>query len=154
MSATGHDLFALVPVGVNPEDVFRKLYPDYDGAPLVVFCLVRAECFRNLFAKGKVFLTPEKKAQCEDIYAVYPLRVAKPAAIKAISKALDDVPFDRLIKLTKAFADEVEKWGPQSKKFIPYPATWFNRRQFEDDPITWKRDSNEKTGQKHEGGFV
>lgn len=79
----------------------------------------------------------EKKLdeQVEAVYQAYPRKVGKKAAQKKIRKALEeDVEFDELIKAVKLFADSV---SGKEKKFIPYPATWFNQGRWEDDPEEW-----------------
>jgi len=75
----------------------------------------------------------------EDIYAAYPRKVGKQAAIKAIKKAEKQVQdgdhggWAYLLKQTKAFADAVATWSKDEKQFCPFPATWFNQGRYEDD---------------------
>ena len=70
-----------------------------------------------------------------EIYKAYPRKVAKPAAIRAIEKAMKIRPAAELLKLTVAFAATQLKNDP----FTPHPATWFNQQRFADDPETWDR---------------
>lgn len=76
----------------------------------------------------------EKKdlsADADEIYQVYPRKVGKPKAIKAINKALTQTtPLDLLIKV-KQYAELV---ADKDKKYIPHPATWFNEERYNDDP--------------------
>lgn len=72
----------------------------------------------------------------EEIYQAYPKRVGKPAAKLKIKKALAEVPFERLLELTIAYAQAVNGQDPQ---FVPHPATWFNQARYNDDPSTWTR---------------
>lgn len=77
----------------------------------------------------------------EAIYKTYPRKVGKAAAIKAIAKALrlsDHSPAG-LLNATRRYADAVAKWPAEDKKFIPHPATWFNRGSYDDDPKEWQR---------------
>lgn len=64
------------------------------------------------------------------IFAVYPKKIAKPAALKAINKALKKIDFETLLAKTKAFAVSCLDRDAQ---FIPYPATWFNQERYSDD---------------------
>ena len=91
----------------------------------------------------------------ERIYAAYPRKVARGAAIKAINAAIkllartcssngDDVAAWLLVKV-EAYAASDEGKGrlrlngqPDSPmKCIPYPATWFNQERYLDDPKEW-----------------
>lgn len=74
----------------------------------------------------------------EEIYAAYPKKVAKPAALRAIRRALKDHAPEFLLDRTKVFATTYTG-DPQ---FIPYPATWFNNHRFNDDPATWRGNFN------------
>jgi hypothetical protein len=78
-------------------------------------------------------LKSEKDAEALAIYQAYPLKVNKPAALKAITKALKDTEVDKLLAITRRFALA----RPPGTPYTPHPATWFNGRCFEDDPATW-----------------
>lgn len=81
----------------------------------------------------------------EDIYAAYPRKVARTEALAAIAKALRTVPAERLLDRTKAFAAAVAQWPEGSEQFVPYPATWYKRGSYDDDPSAWERhDPNHK----------
>ncbi len=80
-----------------------------------------------------------KRGQAEAIYAAYPRKVGKKAALGMIAKALREVEFARLLERTQAYAKAVESWPEADKGFVPYPATWFNRGSYDDDPQTWVR---------------
>lgn len=77
--------------------------------------------------------SPEREKQVESIYSAYPKKVARPEALKAIGKALESFPFERLLDRTQAYA----KARNGNLDFVPHPATWFNNHQFNDDPSTW-----------------
>ena len=72
--------------------------------------------------------------QAEMIYEAYPRKVARPAAIQAIRRALQAKSFDWLLERVQKYAACVEG---SSKKFIPHPATWFNQARYDDDPKEW-----------------
>lgn len=65
----------------------------------------------------------------EEIYKIYPRKAAKPAALKAIRKALKEIPFVTLQRHVRIYAMRV---AGKDIEFIPHPATWFNQRRWED----------------------
>ena len=67
--------------------------------------------------------------EAEAIYSAYPRKVGKPAALKAIAKALVKKP--DLLATVKAFADYHAKCGTEDQ-YIPHPATYFNQERFND----------------------
>ncbi len=69
----------------------------------------------------------------EEIYRLYPRKVAKPKALKAIRIALQKIPFNDLLSKTQDFA--AARNGDVA--FCPHPATWFNEERYNDDPSTW-----------------
>jgi hypothetical protein len=81
-----------------------------------------------------------KLDDAERIYNIYPRKIAKAGAIKAITKAIKDTGNAAAIEAaTKGYAKAVAAWPEDDKKFIPHPATWFNRGSYEDDPGEWER---------------
>lgn len=70
----------------------------------------------------------------ELIYRIYPRHVAKPAALKAIHKALKKYTSAYLIDKTTEYDSAVKG---MERQFIPHPATWFNQERFNDDPKEW-----------------
>jgi hypothetical protein len=88
-------------------------------------------------------VSTSEKEQLVNIYDAYPRKVARPAALKAIARALKKVAPEKLLELTQAYAKAVEGDDPQ---FIPHPATWFNQERFNDDPKTWRRAADKRTG--------
>ena len=69
-----------------------------------------------------------------EIYQAYPRKAKKPDALKAIAKAMKKCDPTYLLERTMAYAAAIV-W--QDHQFIPYPATWFNAEQFNDDPAEW-----------------
>ena len=80
----------------------------------------------------KEYLSSADKA--EAIYELYPRKVAKPAAIKAIVSCLRETSFEDLLRLTAEY--EKARKGEDSA-YTPHPATWYNQRRYNDDPTTW-----------------
>lgn len=69
-----------------------------------------------------------------EIYSVYPLKVGRPAALKAIRGAIQrgSEPSDIFHK-TVNYAECIRKSGVTP----PHPSTWFNQDRFNDTPETW-----------------
>jgi hypothetical protein len=87
-------------------------------------------------AEGKPEKSPPAATQlAEEIYKLYPKKVGKLHAVRAIEKALKLKPSDFLRERTLAFSGSVRGADMQ---FVPYPATWFNEGRYDDDPSTWK----------------
>ena len=76
-------------------------------------------------------------AQAADIYAAYPRKVGKPAAVRAIQRALRTYPVELLLERTTIYATICGSVPMAQRRFIPHPATWFNRERFNDDQETW-----------------
>lgn len=79
--------------------------------------------------------TETEGVTAEQIYAEYPFKVGKPAALRAIRKAMEKVAPEKLLQITKAFA--ARRAGDTA--FMPHPSTWFNQERYNDDPSTWTK---------------
>lgn len=86
--------------------------------------------------------TPRQVDVAEKIYQLYPRKVGKRDAVKAIGFALKNNAAEKLESAVTAYAAAVALW-PESERqqFVPHPATWFNRGSFDDDPAAWVRAS-------------
>jgi len=73
--------------------------------------------------------------QAVAIYQAYPRHIKPDKALEAIRKAMRTHAPEFLLERTESYAAAI---GWQEAKFIPYPATWFNAGQFNDDPEEWK----------------
>lgn len=83
--------------------------------------------------------------EAEQIYALFPKKVGREDALKAISGALKKHPLDYLLGKTSQFAEAVNSW-PSSYRYFqdggdrcPHPASWFNAGRYADDPKEWRR---------------
>ena len=74
----------------------------------------------------------ELDEQAAEIYKLYPRKAARPDAIKAIKKALKVVGYTDLYAKTQKYATAVKE-SQKELSYIPYPATWFNREEYNDD---------------------
>lgn len=98
----------------------------------------------------EVVLASKAKADCEGIYSVYPRKVSRRAAFRAIECA-----FQRVIAgespLGKLNCDQANKFlhcavegyarspDGMNGKFTPHPATWFNASRYLDDQQEWAK---------------
>lgn len=90
------------------------------------------------------------------IYALYPRKIGKAAALKAIEKAIVAVAASKATEKHEDFAGDEGKataWLQRRVKefalsehgsnwdrnFVPYPATWFNASRYDDDELEWSR---------------
>jgi len=103
-----------------------------------------AEAEAEAEKKEKTVLTKnESKTKAAiEIYNLYPKKVGKDAALKAIVKALSKVDSVELIGAVAEFANAKQGSDPQ---YIPNPATWFNQSRWEDDRSTWIDHKNKTT---------
>ena len=69
----------------------------------------------------------------EEIYSAYPVKKAKPAALRAIKKACQTHDPSVLLQKTRDYA----RVRNGDLRYVPNPATWFNEERFNDDPSTW-----------------
>lgn len=99
----------------------------------------------------RVALSKEEKAEAETIYEIYPRKVGKPVAVKAIAKAIKGHTFEHVKTRTTDFA---KAWEGGDLTYCPHPATWFNQDRFNDSPDEWIRQKREKSREtvKKEGG--
>lgn len=72
------------------------------------------------------------------IYDAYPRKIARKDALNSILKALKKIFPEKLLELTKQYANA--RIG-EPEQYTPHPATWFNGERFNDDPKTWKSNS-------------
>lgn len=75
------------------------------------------------------------KEKALKVYEEYPRKTAKHAGVMAIMRALKKCPFEKLLNATRNYAASVSDKEPQ---FLPYPATWFNQRRYDDHHETTK----------------
>ena len=96
-----------------------------------------AEAEAEAKSEKKTILTiKESKSKAAiEIYNLYPKKVGKEAALKAIKSALGKIDEQSLADAVAAFALAKQDTDPQ---FIPNPATWFNQGRWTDDRETWK----------------
>lgn len=80
---------------------------------------------------------PDSPATC--IWAEWPVKRARGAALAAIEKALKKVNYYELFDAVKSYAAAVAIWKPDDRQFIPMCSTWMNQERWTDDRDTWKR---------------
>jgi hypothetical protein len=71
----------------------------------------------------------------EELYRLYPRKVGKKDALKAILKALKECEFEALREAVQEYATSPEGRG----QYCPHPATWFNKGRWHDDRREWQK---------------
>lgn len=84
---------------------------------------------------------PSKESLAEAIYLVYPRKEGRKKALEAITKALKQSGLTEIEMQARvrAYKEATDRWPEKDKRFIPFPATWFNQHRFMDDPAMWER---------------
>ena len=82
------------------------------------------------------FLSPDE--QVERLYQLYPRKIGKKAAVKAIVKALQLTPYQSLKVAVEMYSEVCGRVPKERRRFIPHPSTWFNQGRWEDDPREWE----------------
>ncbi len=80
---------------------------------------------------------PKLEQQAEEIYKIYPKKVGKPSAIKAIKKVINKDGFKHILEKTKLYAKEYNG----DHRYIPHPSTFFNKERYNDDPSEWSQNA-------------
>jgi hypothetical protein len=68
-------------------------------------------------------------------WKAYPRKIAKPDALQAWRRLLPDADLTQKILAAVERARSTEQWLRDDGRFIPHPATWLNKRRFEDEVI-------------------
>jgi hypothetical protein len=138
-----------------------KLNPDLADliAEAIIDAKVNAETMGRKFMRSEIapiiraMLPPAKATKprqtiderAEQIYALYPRKVAPEAAKRAITAALKKIDFETLAERVGEYANHVNAWSHASRytkdnrDTVPHPATWFNEGRYNDDPKEWRR---------------
>ena len=85
----------------------------------------------------KLLAVPKKKklssnpalAEAQQVYEIYPRKIAPQKAIQAIAKAIKMFSLEIVMNGTKNFAEAFNASGKE-KAFCPHPATFFNQERF------------------------
>jgi hypothetical protein len=94
----------------------------------------------------------------EAIYRVYPRKVGKRVAMKAIARAVQHVKArgmplrDAQVWLYHRVEEYARSPAGQHGEFTPHPATWMNQGRYDDDPAEWQREEKAHVGQNGKAG--
>lgn len=66
----------------------------------------------------------------DQFWALYPRRVAKETARKALEKALKKVDLATILQGVRHYVEEVKE---TERQFIAHPATWLNQQRWDDE---------------------
>ena len=78
----------------------------------------------------------------EQIYAAYPRKVGRGAALKKIELAMKTIDPETLLEATAGLASAWK--GETDLQFCPHPATWFGQQRYLDSPETWEPSKSNK----------
>lgn len=111
-----------------------RLLADFDGSDaekLVAGLRRRADSLEPI----------EPGCRAEVIYSLYPRKVGRQAALKAIEKAFRVVEADELQAAVEEYAAAVAMWDEERRgrnnEFIPHCSTWMNGGRWADDRSQW-----------------
>lgn len=83
--------------------------------------------------------TKEAPTEAAAIYALFPRKIGRQAALRAISKALDKASAGTLEERVRLYASYYRRWPEKEQHYSPHPATWFNDERWLDDEKEWHR---------------
>ncbi len=75
----------------------------------------------------------------ETIYAIWPVKKARGAAIKAIAKAMKMEQPAVLLGAVTELAECYKAWPAAEKQYLPMCSTFFNQERWADDRSTWRK---------------
>jgi hypothetical protein len=84
----------------------------------------------NLGTNNLGNITSKDMSIFDDLWKIYPKKVGKGTARKALAKALTKASIDQIQHSLSLF---VRSWGQQDKKFMPHLATWLNGERWDDE---------------------
>ena len=105
---------------VNCDPPRRKMQP-----PPVAICNPL-----NLGSNNLGNITSKDMSIFDDIWKIYPKKIGKGTARKALAAAMKKTPIDQIQHSLSLF---VRSWGNQDKKFMPHLATWLNGERWDDE---------------------
>ena len=79
----------------------------------------------------------------EFFWKMYPRKVGKHMAAKSFKKATKDIEVDKLLRITKDFA---ESHKATEERFIPHAQTWLNGKRFLDVQVIKRNSKNHLAG--------
>jgi hypothetical protein len=83
----------------------------------------------------------------EDIYALWPVKKARGAAITAIQKAMKKEKPAVLLAAVKELAECYAKWPVAERQYLPMCSTFMNQERWSDDRATWRKGADATTSQ-------
>lgn len=80
--------------------------------------------------------------QAVELYGIYPKKVGRKAALRAIELALKRAPYETILEGVRAYSEAISHWPKEQCRFVPAPATWFGQDRWDDDRSTWNRNAS------------
>jgi len=85
----------------------------------------------------------DEKTGFADFWEEYPKKKSKGDARKAFEKAIKKVSLQTILNAVRKHKSGAQ-WMKDNGQYIPYPATWLNREQWEDEPDFTPADNSQK----------
>lgn len=100
-----------------------------------------AQSAEQLFCKQPVVgsIPSVGSISAEDIYAAWPVKKARGAAILAIKKAMKKEAPEELLKAVQELAEAFKAWPAAEKQYLPMCSTFMNQERWADDRSTWRK---------------
>lgn len=93
-------------------------------------------------------VSPQGEEGFAAFWEAYPRKAGKAAALRAWARLRPDAPLREQILRAVAEQRRCEQWTKQNGQYIPYPATWLSRGQWEDEA------SLKEAGPAHHNPFM
>lgn len=101
-------------------------------------CIEYIEQIEDIERIEQINNTPASRAGGQDdsfsvFWEAYPKKVSKPDAMKAWKKLKPNAKLMQAIMEGLSRWKQSDQWNREAGQYIPYPATWLNKRRWEDD---------------------
>jgi len=110
--------------------------PDYQPSPLGNGCVTESKPLRNLLNPESGTLNPEPGTLNKGFvvfYEAYPKKVGKQDALKAWIKLNPENGLNQKILSALEVHKKSDQWCRDKGKYIPHPASWLNKKRWEDE---------------------
>ena len=120
--------------------VVQFLIDALSGTPTPFSEISKREALKHCGHAGHAAGTlKEVDVQANAIWALWPVKKAKGAAIPAIKKALKKCPYVDMRGAVDAMREAFIGWPADERQYLPMCSTWMNQERWLDDRSTWQR---------------
>lgn len=123
------DLKALIDHGLLiPEQDASKTLDDCEQGASNVLALARSQETEKRREEERA-----RASAFEAFWQAYPRKIAKPEALKAWAK-ISPADYEKIMSAIVVHRN-CDQWTKDDGQFIPHPATWLNKRRFDDELV-------------------